>query len=66
MNERVCILEMEKAKSKVKAKAKAKRKAVKDHGSKPTTPAREFVERVKAEERRKHREAVHEWIRSLA
>ena len=62
----VCILEMDKAKT--KAKAKPKRKAVKDHEKpgKPTTPAREFVERVKAEERRKHREAVHEWIRSLA
>jgi hypothetical protein len=53
-------------KAKPKPKAKAKRKAVKDHESKPTTPAREFVDRVKAEERRKHKAAFDEWIRSLA
>ena len=62
----VCILEMDKVKT--KAKPKPKRKAVKDHEkpSKSTTPAREFVDRVKAEERRKHKAAFDEWIRSLA
>ena len=49
-----------------KQKVKAKPKAVRDR-DKPSksTPAREFVERVKAEERRKHKAAFDEWVRSL-